>query len=194
LNSEEVLQSNLRFPEESSTSDIEVVAENEDIQRVDSLVEVSLRSELEGQALMNDMQNKELAPVEDDYSDIRPETSVQLINSPYSASSIQSIQTITESGFDTGSMNATIRVDTGGSDFLSISFTGQSWIEVHDSFETRIYRDIRLTGDVLEITGDAPFNIFFGDAPFIKLLFNGTEINVAKEIRIDNSAHIVVGI
>ena len=86
-----------------------------------------------------------------------------------------------------------IKIVSNGSDFLRISFLGNSWIEVNDSFEKRIYRDIRLAGDILDIKGDAPFDIFFGDAPNIKIFFNGIEIDIAEKIRIDNSARLVVG-
>ena len=86
-----------------------------------------------------------------------------------------------------------IKIVSNGSDFLRISFLGNSWIEVNDSFEKRIYRDIRLAGDILDIKGDAPFDIFFGDAPNIKIFFNGIEIDIAEKIRIDNSARLIVG-
>jgi len=86
-----------------------------------------------------------------------------------------------------------IKIVSNGSDFLRISFLGNSWIEVNDSFEKRIYRDIRLAGDILDIKGDAPFDIFFGDAPNIKVFFNGIEIDIAEKIRIDNSARLIVG-
>ena len=77
---------------------------------------------------------------------------------------------------------------------LRISFTGESWIEVNDSESQQIYRDIREAGDVLEITGSAPFNILLGDAPFARMSLNGDEIDLAEDIRIDNSARLTVGL
>jgi len=87
-----------------------------------------------------------------------------------------------------------ISVESIGSDFLRISFSGESWIEVNDSESEQIYRDIRTAGDVLEITGSAPFNILLGDAPFISMSLNGDEIDLSAEIRIDNSARLTVGL
>ena len=87
-----------------------------------------------------------------------------------------------------------IEINSAGSDVLRISFSGESWVEVNDEAENRIYRDIRDVGDVLEITGNAPFNILLGDAPFARLTFNGTEIDVSDNIRIDNSALLTVGL
>lgn len=81
-----------------------------------------------------------------------------------------------------------------GDDLLRINFSGESWVEVNDSQSNQIYRDIRAAGDVLEITGDAPFSVLLGDAPFITLFLNGNEIDVSDDIRIDNSARLTVGL
>jgi cytoskeleton protein RodZ len=85
-------------------------------------------------------------------------------------------------------------IAAAGNDVLRISFSGESWVEVNDSEFQQIYRDIRTAGDVLEITGDAPFNILLGDAPFTRLSFNGAEIDLSEDIRIDNSARLTVGL
>lgn len=87
-----------------------------------------------------------------------------------------------------------IAIDGLGSDVLRISFTGESWVEVNDSDSQQIYRDIRGAGDVLEITGRAPFNILLGDAPFTQMSLNGAEIDLSADIRIDNSARLTVGL
>ena len=87
-----------------------------------------------------------------------------------------------------------IEINSTGSDVLRIFFSGESWVEVNDEAENSIYRDIRDAGDILEITGNAPFNILLGDAPFARLTFNGTEIDVSDDIRIDNSALLTVGL
>jgi cytoskeleton protein RodZ len=87
-----------------------------------------------------------------------------------------------------------IAVDANGEDVLRISFSGESWVEVNDSQARMVYRDLRQAGDVLEITGHAPFNILLGDAPLTSLRFNGDEIDVSDDIRIDNSARLTVGL
>ncbi|NKB32249.1 MAG: DUF4115 domain-containing protein [Pseudomonadales bacterium] len=87
-----------------------------------------------------------------------------------------------------------IEITSAGSDVLRIAFTGESWVEINDEEQNQIYRDIRGAGDILEITGNAPFSILLGDAPFTSLTFNGTEIDVSANIRIDNSARLTVGL
>jgi len=87
-----------------------------------------------------------------------------------------------------------ISIEAVGNDILRISFTGDSWIEVNDSESQEIYRDIRSAGDVLEITGSAPYNILLGNALYTLMSLNGDEIDLSAEIRIDNSARLTVGL
>ena len=87
-----------------------------------------------------------------------------------------------------------ITVSNSGEDVLRITFNGESWVEVNDGDAKQIYRDIRTAGDVLEITGTAPFSILLGDAPLTTLSLNGDEIDVSESIRIDNSARLTVGL
>jgi len=87
-----------------------------------------------------------------------------------------------------------ILIEAEGSDFLLITFLGVSWVEVSDSTDNILYRDLRDSGDVLEIKGAAPFDVLLGDAPFAKMILNGEDIDVSKSIRIDNSARLTVGL
>lgn len=87
-----------------------------------------------------------------------------------------------------------IEVDAAGPDVLQISFSGESWVEVNDADQRLIYRDLRESGDVLEVSGNAPFNVLLGDAPLTSLRLNGSAIDVSDEIRIDNSARLTVGL
>jgi cytoskeleton protein RodZ len=87
-----------------------------------------------------------------------------------------------------------IEIVNAGDDLLELSFSGESWVEIKDSGTATLYRDLREAGDVVRITGEAPFNILLGDAPFAKLQLNGVDIDLTESIRIDNSARMTVGI
>jgi len=87
-----------------------------------------------------------------------------------------------------------IAVDAQGEDLLRISFSGESWVEINDGEDRQIYRDLREQGDILEVSGHAPFNVLLGDAPLTQLNFNGADIDVSDNIRIDNSARLTVGL
>ena len=85
-------------------------------------------------------------------------------------------------------------VEGEGKDTLKLSFSGTSWIEVRDSGNGERYRELRMAGDVLEIKGVAPFDVFLGDAPRIRLSLNGDDIDLSQEPRIDNSVQLTVGL
>ncbi|MDA1371861.1 MAG: DUF4115 domain-containing protein [Proteobacteria bacterium] len=87
-----------------------------------------------------------------------------------------------------------IEIGAAGEDVLQISFSDESFIEVNDRLDNRIHRGVQRKGDIVQITGSAPFTILLGDAPFTRLTFNGTEIDVSDDIRIDNSARLTVGL
>jgi len=87
-----------------------------------------------------------------------------------------------------------ILIEAEGSDLLFITFLGASWVEVSDSTDNILYRDLRDSGDVLEIKGAAPFDVLLGDAPFAKMTLNGIDIDVSRNTRIDNSARLTVGL
>ncbi|GAB5499721.1 MAG: hypothetical protein PsegKO_20320 [Pseudohongiellaceae bacterium] len=93
---------------------------------------------------------------------------------------------------DNGERIITVQAD--GTDVLRIDFSGESWVEVNDADQRMIYRDLRESGDILEITGRAPFNVLLGDAPLANVRLNGNAIDVSDDIRVDNSARLTVGI
>ncbi len=87
-----------------------------------------------------------------------------------------------------------IYVEAVGDDVLLINFSGASWVEISDTSQGQIYRDLLETGDTLEVKGTAPFNVLLGDAPFAELTLNGNSIDVSDDIRVDNSARLTVGL
>ena len=105
-------------------------------------------------------------------------------------------RTETDEGSDSGGASSEpARVVEGeGPDTLKLSFSGTSWIEVRDSGQGDRDRDLRVAGDVLEIRGVAPFDVFLGDAPRNRLSINGDDIDLSQETRVDNSVQLTVGL
>jgi cytoskeleton protein RodZ len=92
-----------------------------------------------------------------------------------------------------GQQDRVIHIGAAGEDILQITFIDESFVQVNDSSNRRILRDVQFKGDIVEITGTAPFTILLENAPFTRLTFNGNEIDVSDNIRIDNSARLTVG-
>jgi cytoskeleton protein RodZ len=134
----------------------------------------------------------------EDESSIEPSVDNRVIFPPKgserSDASLADVRDASDMTYSTATqLNANPRIDSGGSDFLLVFFKDQSLIEIVDGSQTRIYRDIRSSGDVLEIFGRAPFDILIGDATHTNLVFNGVEIDVSSNIRVDHSARLVIG-
>jgi len=85
-------------------------------------------------------------------------------------------------------------VDGGGEDLVQITFTGESMVQVDDANDEQLYRDVQIAGDVLRISGTAPFNILLGDASNSALSFNGDAVDFSASIRIDKSARLTIGL
>ena len=87
-----------------------------------------------------------------------------------------------------------ISVDGDGEDLVQFTFTGESMVQVTDANDEQLYRDVRVAGDLLRISGTAPFNILLGDASNSELSFNGAKVDFSSSIRIDNSARLTIGL
>jgi cytoskeleton protein RodZ len=140
-------------------------------------------SEVQDLGIENSETNVELDPAAIQQSD---EQSAELMP-PVAASTVEIPTQILPVG-------NVINVDAGGDDVLKITFSGESIVQIDDSSEKQIYRDIRVAGDVLEVTGSAPFNILLGDAASTALTLNGSVIDFKTSIRVDNSARLTIGL
>ena len=81
-----------------------------------------------------------------------------------------------------------------GSDRLELRFSGNTLVEISDSLNQRIYRNIQGPGDHVSLTGSAPFRVYLGDATTVEIQLNNTIISTRDSVRIDSSARLVVGL
>lgn len=77
-------------------------------------------------------------------------------------------------------------------DLLSLSFSGDCWVEVRDRDGDIIFANMRHAGDKLELAGRAPFKVLLGYAPVVSMNYNGQSIDINSNTR-TNSARLVVG-
>ena len=68
-------------------------------------------------------------------------------------------------------------------DSLRLTFSDDSWVEVYDANENRLFRDLALSGEEHLIEGVAPFRILFGFAPGVTAEFNGARVEHAAYAR-----------
>jgi len=56
---------------------------------------------------------------------------------------------------------------------LVLTFTDDSWIEINDAQDTRLYMDMAKAGQTKTVTGEPPFKLLFGNATAVMLEYNG---------------------
>ena len=74
-------------------------------------------------------------------------------------------------------------VPAAAPDSLRLTFSDDSWVEVYDADENRLFRDLALSGEEHLIEGAAPFRILFGFSPGVMVEFNGARVEHAAYAR-----------
>ena len=77
-------------------------------------------------------------------------------------------------------------------DVLEIVATDGAWVEVRDVNNVRLLYNMLPEGGRRVLLGNAPFNVFFGNAETTQLTINGIEVELAKHIRSNNTARIEI--
>ena len=80
-----------------------------------------------------------------------------------------------------------------GSDLLQLIFRGNSWVEIDDASNVRLYNEMLSTGDTLNIHGTTPFHVLLGDASQVDVTLNASPIDLKAEIRNDRTARFILG-
>ena len=87
----------------------------------------------------------------------------------------------------------TVAPITGG-DVLAVSADEECWAEIVDANDIRLFYGMIKPGRDLSLTGQAPFDIFLGNAPVVRLSLNATEIDMTKYTRSNNIAQFKVSV
>jgi cytoskeleton protein RodZ len=82
---------------------------------------------------------------------------------------------------------------TGG-DVLSLNAEQESWAEIVDANDIQLFYGMIKPGRELLLTGQAPFDVFLGNAPVVKLSLNSTDIDMTKYIRSNNIAQFKISV
>ena len=72
---------------------------------------------------------------------------------------------------------------TTGPDLIVLRLTADSWIEITDANNAKVFFDLGRPGDVFNVRGSTPFNVLLGYAQAVTVEYNGNPINVAQYSR-----------
>lgn len=81
-----------------------------------------------------------------------------------------------------------------GEDVLELSAEQVSWVEVEDANGVNLYYDLLQQAQTVSLQGTAPFKIFLGNAPEVKVIINELSVNIENHIRSNNIAHFSVSV
>jgi len=75
---------------------------------------------------------------------------------------------------------------------LSISYSGDCWTEITDAAGRRLYFDLGKAGRTVRLSGEAPFNVLFGDAKNVSLVVNGRSFKIPAADRRGRTARLTI--
>jgi cytoskeleton protein RodZ len=75
---------------------------------------------------------------------------------------------------------------------LSITYSGDCWTEITDASGRRLFFDLGKAGRTVDLTGEAPFNVLFGDADNVSLVVDGASFDIAARDRRGQTARLTI--
>jgi len=84
------------------------------------------------------------------------------------------------------------QVVSNGDDVIILRSSGESWGEVQDADNNRLFYSLMKAGDSNAIKGRAPFKVFLGNAPSVRIEINNQPVDISRYIRQNNIAHIKI--
>ncbi len=81
---------------------------------------------------------------------------------------------------------------TNGPDELVLHVEGESWIEVQDDEDRRLVYTLYAGDEPIELRGWAPFEVFLGNAPVVRIEFEGAEVDISDFVRANDTARLLV--
>ncbi len=79
-----------------------------------------------------------------------------------------------------------------GSDEVIVILIEDSWIEIDDASKQQLLNGLLKAGDVKILTGQAPFQVFLGNANGVQLTINGVDYDVLARKRKNNTARFAL--
>ena len=93
---------------------------------------------------------------------------------------------------DKSSVANTAQAPNDGQMQMLITYSGDCWTEISDAKGRRLFFGLGKDGRTVELSGEAPFNVLFGDAANVSIRVNGIERAISAAERRGNTARLTV--
>lgn len=81
---------------------------------------------------------------------------------------------------------------SSGDDIIKLQSSSESWAEVQDADNNRLFYSLLKAGNSYAIKGRAPFKIFLGNAPAVSIEVNSQLVDITRYVRQNNIAHVKI--
>ncbi len=106
--------------------------------------------------------------------DIEPTTSLLSITNDISELEVyDEEQTVETTPTERSDDNSSLSVSGQGPDTIDMKLTSDSWIEINDKNNNRLFHDLALAGKEYSISGTAPLTVLLGFSKGVSIKFNG---------------------
>ena len=75
---------------------------------------------------------------------------------------------------------------------LSMTFVGECWTEISDASGRRLFFNLGREGQTVDVSGQAPVSVLFGDADNVSLQVNGDDFTIADADRRGRTARLII--
>ncbi len=75
---------------------------------------------------------------------------------------------------------------------LSITYSGDCWTEITDAMGRRMFFGLGKVGRTVNLSGEAPFNVLFGDASNVSLVVDGAAFDIPAADRRGRTARLTI--
>lgn len=76
---------------------------------------------------------------------------------------------------------------------MSLNFSITSWARVDDASGKTLLNGLMRAGDRQTLSGAAPFTVFLGNAPGVRVDLNGKSVDLTKYTAANNTARFTLG-
>ncbi len=93
---------------------------------------------------------------------------------------------------DTSPPVATVASPVAGEVRLTLRFTGDCWTEISDASGRRLFFDLGRDGRSVNVSGQAPLSVLFGNADNVSVRVNGTAYSISPADRRGETARLTI--
>jgi cytoskeleton protein RodZ len=73
-----------------------------------------------------------------------------------------------------------------------MTFSGDCWTEISDASGRQLYRDLGRDGRSVNVSGQAPLSVLFGNADNVRVRINGTDYAISPADRRGEMARLTI--